>query len=546
MVEPDVPVFRFGYGDSHVEPDPERLGNKGAGLVSMASAGLPVPPGFIVGTETGARVLGEGEGFREQVKASVRAALHDLEELAGYRFGDAEKPFLVSVRSGAAVSMPGMMDTVLNVGLNDITTHAIATLTGDDRFAWDTYRRFVQSYAAVVLGIEASLFDGVMEEARERHGVESDSELPAEDLRALTEAFREIVAEETGEPFPQDVETQLERAMVAVFRSWNAPTARDFRRLTGVQAQGTAAIVQAMVFGNRDARSCTGVYTTRNPSTGAKEPYGDFIPNAQGEDVVGGAYSGFELTEAARERSFSEGPSMEALFPEAHAALLAMGADMEQRFGAPQEIEFTVESDKLWLLQTRSAKLLPAARVRVAVDMVGEGLISRAEALRSCPREEVSAMVTSRVVPGGDRPVARGLAAGAGAVSGNVVFTSEAAVEAKERGEDVILMRPTTDPRDVRGMAASVGVITSRGGQTSHAAVVARSLNTPCIVGATSLAIDPAEGTCRVLDQTIRTGDRITMDGKSGFLYLGDQPLDRPDPSPDIAALLQWHEEAEA
>lgn len=539
----DVPVFRFGYGNDEIGPDRQRLGNKGAGLVAMADMGLPVPPGFIVGTETGARVIAEGASFLRRVKLAVLKAMRDLEDVAGFRFGDPDKPFLVSVRSGAAVSMPGMMDTVLNVGLNDITTQAISNITGDPRFAWDTYRRFVQSYASVVLGLEASLFEAVMAEARERRGVESDSELPAEDMRALTEAFKEIVAEE-GEPFPDDVEVQLERAMVAVFRSWDSETAKRFRDLTDVTADGTAAIVQAMVFGNRDARSCTGVYNTRNPSTGAHAPYGDFIPNAQGEDVVGGAHSGFELSEEARESSFSDGPSMEAMFPEAYTRLLELGEQLEQTFAKPQEIEFTVESDRLWLLQTRTMNLLPAAAARVAVEMVEEGVIDKSEALARCPLEETAALVSSRVAPGGDRPIARGLAASSGAVCGTVVFTSEQAIAAKERGEKPVLLRPTTDPKDVHGMAASVGILTSRGGQTSHAAVVARSMNKPCIVGATSLVIDLEKQTCSVLDQTIALGDVLTIDGKSGFIYLAEQALERPDPSPEVAKLLAWHAEA--
>jgi pyruvate,orthophosphate dikinase len=539
----DVPVFRFGYGNDEIGPDRQRLGNKGAGLVAMADMGLPVPPGFIVGTETGARALSEGASFQRRVKVAVLRAMRDLEDVVGYRFGGSEKPFLVSVRSGAAVSMPGMLDTVLNVGLNNVTTEAVSRITNDPRFAWDTYRRFVQSYSSVVLGLEASLFDSVMAEARARRGVESDGELPADDLRALTEAFKEIVAEE-AEPFPDDVEVQLEQAMVAVFRSWDSSTAKRFRSLTDVNADGTAAVVQAMVFGNRDARSCTGVYNTRNPSTGVHAPYGDFIPNAQGEDVVGGAHSGFELSEEAREASFSDGPSMEASFPEAYTKLLELGEELEKEFAKPQEIEFTVEADRLWLLQTRAMNLLPAAGARVAVDMVEKGLINRSEALARCSLEDITALVNSRVAPGSDRPIARGLAASAGAVSGTVVFTSEQAVAAKDKGGMPILLRPTTDPKDVHGMAASAGILTSRGGQTSHAAVVARSMNRPCIVGATSLAIDLTQQSCTILDQTIRAGDVLTIDGKSGFIYLGEQPLEQPAPSSEIATLLDWHAKA--
>ncbi len=431
----DIPVYPFGFGSVRTEPDPNVHGNKGAGLVAMSALGLPVPPGFIVGTQTGRRIAREGEPFRRQVSQAVRSALRLMEHHVGRTFGHGPSPYLLSVRSGAAISMPGMMDTVLNVGLNDVTTEALAEETGSERFAWDTHRRFVQSYSTVVLGIDPNLFDSVMEEARTRRGVEIDGDLPVQDLRALTEAFREIVAEESGEPFPDDVEQQLERAMVAVFASWNSPSAKRFRELSGVDGgSGTAAVVQSMVFGNRDERSCTGVYNTRNPSTGANEPWGEYMPLAQGEDVVGGAHSGYDLTQSAATESFSTGKPMETVFPAAFEELVATGRNLETHFRAVQEIEFTVECDRLFVLQTRSAKLQPLALARAVVDMAGEGLLSRQEAVAQSPPEVLREHLIDRIAAGADRPLAKGLAASPGAVSGQVVFTSDAAVALLEQG----------------------------------------------------------------------------------------------------------------
>ncbi len=540
----EIPVYPFGFGRLRTTPDPLVHGNKGAGLVAMSALGLPVPPGFIVGTQTGRRIAREGEPFRRQVSQAVRSALRLMEGHVGRTFGKGPSPYLLSVRSGAAISMPGMMDTVLNVGLNDTTTDALAVETGSERFAWDTHRRFVQSYSTVVLGIDPNLFDSVMEEARARRGVETDGDLPTKDLRALTEAFREIVAEESGEAFPDDVEQQLERAMVAVFESWNSPSAKRFREISGIDGgSGTAAVVQSMVFGNRDKRSCTGVYNTRNPSTGANEPWGEYMPVAQGEDVVGGAHTGYDLTLSAATESFSTGEPMETAFPLAFRELLETGCNLESHFRSVQEIEFTVECDRLFVLQTRSAKLQPLALAKAVVDMAGEGIISREEAVSLSPPAILREHLIDRIAAGADRPLAKGLAASPGAVSGQTVFTSDAAVALKEQGGTPILVRPTTDPKDVHGMAASVGILTSRGGLTSHAAVVARSMGKPCITAALSVAIDLDRNICEVMGSVIKAGDTITIDGTTGYIYAGAQPIEHPEPDGDVATLLEWARE---
>ncbi|MDD9910772.1 MAG: pyruvate, phosphate dikinase [Ahrensia sp.] len=543
MTSQSTPIFRFGLGGEAPSVDVETMGNKGAGLVEMSTLGLPVPPGFILGTQLGASLKSAGD-LSDDVIAALRAALQELEAKTGRRFGDMSDPLLVSVRSGAAVSMPGMMDTVLNLGLNGRTVEAMAQTIGGERFAWDSYRRFIQSFAQVVLGLDDDPFEIALETMRDQHGVDSDSDLPDEVLKEIGARFEAIVEEETGERFPQDLETQLQLAVLAVFRSWNTSRARTFRAMQNIPDDGgTAAIVQAMVFGNRDNMSCSGVYFTRNPSTGANKPFGEYVVNAQGEDVVSGLRTPRELTEEARLAAMSDEPSMERLFPQAYEELVALGHRLEAHYGDLQEIEFTMEAGTLYLLQTRRGKRNPKAALRVAVEMVREGIISRADAVARCGDDMLAPMLVEKVDHGGARPFTKGLAASPGAVSGKIAFTSQSAIDRQEASEVAILVRPETDPRDVHGMNAARGIVTARGGMTSHAAVVARGMGKPCITAAMSLKIDLADASCSSLGQTLREGDVITIDGSTGMVFVGELPRIKPEPDGDLATLLEWKDE---
>jgi len=537
----DLPIFPFGFGDAGIVPDPEAMGTKGSGLVEMSRLGLPVPPGFIVGTAVGKKVSDSLAELSDDVMTAVTDALRGLEEATGCSFGDADRPLLLSVRSGATVSMPGMMDTVLNLGLNEKTVAALAENTGDARFAWDSYRRFIQSFSQVVLELDDDPYEIALEEMRERCGVESDSELPAGALKQLAGQFLEIVERSALEPFPQDVTLQLALALVAVFKSWNTPRARSFRDMQGLSHEGgTAATVQAMVFGNRDELSCSGVYFTRNPSTGANNPYGEYVANAQGEDVVSGVRTPRELTEESREAAMSENPSMETLLPEAYAQLLEAGQRLEAHFGDMQEVEFTVESNKLFLLQTRTAKRNPKAALRVAVEMAKDGLISREQAVKRCSEEMLAPMLVAKADVTDATLFTKGLPASPGAASGEIAFTSEDAISISEAGRSAILVRPETDPRDVHGMNAANGILTSRGGMTSHAAVVARGMGKPCITAAMSLKIDMDAKSCSCAGQMLKAGEIITIDGGTGMVCPGELPVVKPEPDGDLATLLEW------
>ncbi len=535
-------IFPFETGNATSTCNSQELGLKGTGLMTMAGLGLPVPPGFVVGASVGCDIAEDTDALPDQIVSSIEQAFQAIEKSLGQKFGGVDNPLLLAVRSGAAISMPGMMDTVLNVGLNETTTTALAAQTGNPRFAWDSYRRFIQGFSQVVLGAEPDEFEEIMEEARDRERVDTDAELSAVAVEKVARQFLDLVANSSGEPFPQDVTQQLELALLAVFRSWHNPRAQRYREINGLPHTGsTAAVVQAMVFGNRDPQSCTGVFFTRNPSTGEKKPFGEYLINAQGEDVVSGFRTPMELTEDARIAAMSDSASMEKVLPEAFEALLAAGEVLEKHFGDLQEIEFTVESGKLYFLQTRSGKRTPKAGLRIAVEMADEGVISRTQAVARCDSSALAPMLVSKVEAARDAKLfTKGLPASPGGVVGAVVFSSQDAVAARQVGRDVILVRAETDPRDVHGMDAAVGILTSRGGMTSHAAVVARGMGKPCITAAMSLKIDSTNQSCTSAGTVVRAGDVITIDGGSGMVFLGKQPIITPQPDGDLAKLLDW------
>ena len=541
----DTVLFPFGFGGDTITPDKDLMGTKGANLAEMANIGLPVPPGFVLNVQLGQHIAGGEAALDVSVSDEVRAAIGLLESHMDRQFGTGPNPLLLSIRSGAAISMPGMMDTVLNLGLNSDTVEVLSQQTGDARFAWDSYRRFIQSFASVVLNVDGEEFEDVLDDFRQRNGFETDAELSAADLQEATTIFLQLVEQETGSAFPQEVFAQLDLALLAVFHSWNTPRARRFRDMQGLSHEGgTAAVIQAMVFGNRDQNSCTGVYFTRNPSNGEAAPYGEYMPNAQGEEVVSGIRTPMELTEAACAIGLSDNPSMEKLMPDVYASLIGFGGQLEQHFRDMQEIEFTVESGKLFLLQTRSGKRSPKAGLKIAVSMVGEGLITKQQALACCDMNALEAMLVSRVdAAPGTAFVAKGLPASPGVATAAIVFTSEDAVAQREQGRDTILLRSETDPRDVHGMHAATGILTSRGGMTSHAAVVARGMAKPCITAAMTLKIDLTAQTCSASGLELKAGDIITIDGSAGTVYLDEQPVTPPEPDGDLATLLAWRRE---
>ncbi len=527
------------------QADTALLGVKGANLASMASMGLPVPPAFIISTQVGMKIAHGADEIGEHIKTEVRQSIADLEQRMNREFGGAEHPLLLSVRSGAAVSMPGMMDTILNLGMNDKTVLALERETGDSHFAWDSYRRFIQSMAHVVFDLDPDDFEDELNDLREKYGLENDHELSADDLKTITSNFLKIFEREAERPFPQDVWEQLDLALMAVFGSWNSDRARHFRKMHGMSdASGTAAIVQSMVFGNRDANSCTGVYFTRNPSTGLNEPYGEYMPQAQGEDVVSGIRTPMELTDKGRAQAFSDNPSMESALPAAFEELLKAGALLEAEFKEMQEIEFTVEAGKLYLLQTRTGKRNPKAGLRIAVEMAEAELISKEEAVGRIDANSMNAMLISKAAPkAGTRPFTKGLPASPGAIVGELVFSSDDAVSAQATGRSVILVRPETDPRDIKGMDAAVGILTSKGGMTSHAAVVARGMGKPCITAAMTIKIDQDRKTCTCAGVVVKEGDVVTLDGSSGQVFVGEHPIHKPEPDGNILKMMDWMKE---
>lgn len=536
-------VYRFGGGVSDGgSGDKNLLGGKGANLAEMASIGLPVPPGFTISTAMCTRYYEEGETFPDSVRAEVAQGIAHIEAITGKTFGDATDPLLVSVRSGARVSMPGMMDTVLNLGLNDQTVEGLASASGDERFAWDSYRRFIQMYSDVVLGLDHGAFEEALEIAKEDKGFTLDTELSAADLKALVAEFKGLVEQQQGKPFPQDVHDQLWGAIGAVFGSWQSDRAKVYRRLNDIPGSwGTAVNVQAMVFGNMGDTSATGVAFTRDPSTGHNAYYGEFLINAQGEDVVAGIRTPQYLTKAAREEAGAKPLSMEEALPAAYTELAAVFDQLERHYRDMQDIEFTVQQGKLWMLQTRSGKRTAKAALKIAVDMAAEGLITREEAIARVDPQALDQLLHPTLDPEAARDVlTKGLPASPGAASGAAVFTADAAEKWAADGKAVILVRTETSPEDIHGMHAAKGILTARGGMTSHAAVVARGMGRPCVSGAGALSIDAKAKIARVGGREVKEGDLLTIDGATGEVMAGEVATIQPELAGDFGTLMEW------
>lgn len=540
-------VYRFGVGLADGSADMRNLlGGKGANLAEMSNLGLPVPPGFTITTEMCAQYYANGKTFPSDLRGEVDNALNDVAKIVGAQFGDAANPLLVSVRSGARVSMPGMMDTVLNLGLNDVTVEGLATKSGDRRFAYDSYRRFIQMYADVVMGVDHHVFEEILTGYKNLEGAELDTDLKAEDWEKVIAEYRSAVQEHAGRPFPQDPHEQLWGAIGAVFASWDVNRAITYRRLHGIPDDwGTAVNVQAMVFGNRGDNSATGVAFTRNPSTGEKRLYGEFLLNAQGEDVVAGIRTPQNLTEAARKEAGDDKPSLEALMPEVFAELRSIYEKLEARYRDMQDVEFTIQDGKLWMLQTRSGKRTAKASLKIAVDMAEEGLITRDEAVMRIDPAQLDQLLHPTIDPSAEKQVlTSGLPASPGAATGEIVFDPDRAADLKSQGHTVILVRNETSPEDIHGMHAAAGILTARGGMTSHAAVVARGMGRPCVAGAGTVRIDYKAQTMSVDDTVLKEGDVITLDGSTGEVILGAVPMRQPELSGDFSKLMEWADAA--
>ncbi len=536
-------VYSFGNGKAEGSADmKELLGGKGAGLAEMCNIGLAVPPGFTISTGFCAHYLNQQSSFPATLIEQVDAALDEIAEITGKKYGDYQKPLLLSVRSGSRTSMPGMMDTVLNLGLNDQTVEALAGETGDKRFAYDTYRRFVQMFATVVMGVDPVLLEEALDDLRASCGAEFDLELSADNWQAAIAIYQQIIRNETGESFPQEPREQLWQAVDAVLNSWMSPRAVTYRNLHNISKdEGTAVNIQAMVFGNSGENSAAGVAFTRNPSTGEKLIFGEYLPNAQGEDVVAGIRTPCFLTERGRIAAGSDDVSLEKLLPEVFEEFVAILGRLEQHYLDMQDVEFTIDNGNLWLLQTRKGKRTARAALRIATEMVEEGMISRKEAVRRIEPAALARMVTRIIDPSVKQDVfTKGLPASPGAASGAIVFSSDAAVAAKAEGRNVILVRKETSPHDVAGMDAAEAILTSGGGMTSHAAVVARSMGKPCVCGAMRLRVDYNNGNMTSLGRSIEAGEKITVDGVSGNVLIGELPLIKPEPTGDLAKIVEW------
>lgn len=539
-------VFTFGDGRAEGKSAMrELLGGKGANLAEMANLGLPVPPGFTIPTSVCNYYYEHDKAYPKELKAQVEKALDTIGKLSGKKFGDAANPLLVSVRSGARASMPGMMDTVLNLGLNDETVEALAQLSGDKRFAYDSYRRFITMYSDVVTGFEHHHFEEILDTYKDSKGYTLDTDLDSEDWVAIVHKYKEAVRKETGEDFPQDPHAQLWGAIGAVFGSWMNARAVTYRTLHNIpESWGTAVNVQAMVFGNMGDTSATGVAFTRNPSTGEKRLYGEFLINAQGEDVVAGIRTPQEITEAARKESGSDKPSMEAAMPDAFNELTRIYTLLEKHYRDMQDLEFTVEQGKLWMLQTRGGKRTARAALRIAVDLANEGVISRKEAITRVDPASLDQLLHPTIDPGAKRDViATGLPASPGAASGEIVFSSDEAAKLQADGRKVILVRVETSPEDIHGMHAAEGILTARGGMTSHAAVVARGMGKPCVSGAGTLRIDYGRGLMSVGGRSFKAGDVITIDGGNGQVLAGRMPMLEPELAEEFGTLMGWADE---
>ncbi|MCP5410906.1 MAG: pyruvate, phosphate dikinase [Alphaproteobacteria bacterium] len=538
----------YAFGDGKAEGRSEMrdlLGGKGANLAEMSNLGLPVPPGLTVTTEVCTYYYANGHTYPSDLKAQVDEALAQIGRIAGGTLGDPARPLLLSVRSGARVSMPGMMDTVLNLGLNPDTAEGLAKLTGNPRFAYDSYRRFIQMYSDVVLGVDHALFEEILDEEKDSKGIELDTDLDADDLKHIAGLYKARVEKELGKPFPDDVQEQLWGAIGAVFGSWHSPRANTYRKLNHIPEDwGTAVSVQAMVFGNRGETSATGVAFTRDPATGEKLLYGEFLINAQGEDVVAGIRTPQPISKLVRERQGGKRPSMEEAMPDAYAELKAIGDRLEQHYRDMQDVEFTVQEGKLFMLQTRAGKRTAEAALKAAVDMVGEGLIDKTVAVTRVEPAALNQLLHPTLDPDAPREqITVGLGASPGAATGEVAFTAEEAEKLAADHKDVILVRAETSPEDIHGMHAARGILTARGGMTSHAAVVARGMGRPCVSGAGMLKIDAAKGEMTAGDVVIKRGEILTIDGATGQVFKGRVGLRQPELTGDFGTLMQWADE---
>ena len=528
-VAEEMYVYGFSEGSEDMK---DLLGGKGAGLAAMSNLDLPVPPGFTITTEACRTYMQAGE-LSQEITDQIEKNLLKLEESIGKGLGDAEDPLLVSVRSGAAVSMPGMMDTVLNLGLNDAAVAGFAESTGDKRFAYDSYRRFIQMFGDVVLKVDHSKFEEALEALKEGHGAADDTELSADDLKGLIESYKQIVKDETEGSFPQDPRGQLERAVRAVFDSWDNPRAERYRKEYGLPDDlGTAVTVQAMVFGNMGNTSSTGVVFTRDPSTGEQGLFGEFLLNAQGEDVVAGIRTPRPIAE------------MEEFLPNAFGELLETMQRLENEYRDMQDIEFTVERDRLFMLQTRSGKRTAVAALKISREMADEGIISREEAVMRIDPRQLNQVLHPYIDPEAELEVlAEGLPASPGAATGTIVFSADEAEERGGAGEAVILVRKETTPDDVHGMVSAKGTLTSLGGMTSHAAVVARGMGIPAVTGCKALKIDAVGKELSINGRTFGASDTITIEGSTGRVVEGDVPLVDAEASEDFEQVLAWADE---
>lgn len=536
-------VYSFGDGRAEGKADMrDLLGGKGANLAEMSNLGLPVPPGFTVTTEVCTYFYDHGLSYPETLTAQVSTAIRGIEKAVGAKFGDVENPLLVSVRSGARVSMPGMMDTVLNLGLNDETVKGLAQQSGNERFAYDSYRRFIQMYADVVLGIDHYIFEEILEIHKEDRGVHLDTDLDVDDLKNIVAEFIKRAEEELGDRFPQDPSEQLWGAIGAVFKSWQIDRARTYRRIHDIPDNwGTAVNIQAMVFGNMGDDSATGVAFTRDPATGENTYYGEYLINAQGEDVVAGIRTPQHLTTRARKAASSDAPSMEEVMPEVFGELTQVFDRLETHYRDMQDIEFTVQRGKLWMLQTRGGKRTGKAALKIAVEMARDGLIKPEEAVLRVDAMALDQLLHPTLDPDAPRDVlAKGLPASPGAAVGKIVLTADEAEQLANAGEDVILVRVETSPEDIHGMHAARGILTARGGMTSHAAVVARGMGRPCVSGVGTMQIDREASSVSFMGRELKAGDVITIDGTSGEIMAGAVEMVQPELAGDFAALMEW------
>ncbi len=525
-------VYLFNEGDASMR---NLLGGKGANLSEMTRLGLPVPQGFTVTTEACIKYYDDGEKISDEILDQIYEAMEETEKIVGKKFGDIDNPFLVSVRSGARVSMPGMMDTILNLGLNDDTVKGLAKLTDNERFAYDSYRRFIQMFSDVAMGIEKSKFDAVFDGIKEKEGVVNDADLSADALKEIVEEFKVLYKKEMGEDFPQDPKTQLVESVKAVFSSWNNPRAIVYRRLNDIPGDwGTAVNVQAMVFGNMGDDSGTGVAFTRDPATGENKLYGEYLMNAQGEDVVAGIRTPEHISK------------LQEVKPEIYKEFVEITQKLEDHYRDMQDVEFTIERGKLYMLQTRNGKRTAASALKIAVDMVNEGRITKEEALLRVEPKQLDTLLHPTFNPDALKAtehIAKGLPASPGAATGQVYFTAEAAVEASEKGEKVILVRVETSPEDIEGMHVAEGILTGRGGMTSHAAVVARGMGTCCVAGCHDIQINEAEKYFIAEGKRYNEGDFISLDGSTGYVYGEAIETQAPAVTGDFAIFMDWADE---